>query len=135
MVETAVIGGFGAGNDCFIGEGFVVYTSNLVQRIESKLLIDITTGEVRRIRLERGLGLAYAGSGESGLLTLSRKLPEKASSDDEVRIVKRDFTAAGRLDRPVLRYKELARETVQHGCDRHHVIRFRVFFGKQGRLF
>ena len=114
----------------------MTYTGNLVQRIESELLIDIAVGEVRRIRLERGLGLAYAGSDDSGLLTLSRKLPEKAPSDDEVRIVKRDFTAAaGRLDRPVLRYKELARETVQHGCDKHHVIRFRVFFGKQGRLF
>lgn len=111
-------------------------TSSLVTRIERELLIDIEAGEVRRIRLERGLGLAYVGAGESGLLTLSRKLSEKVPSDEEVRVVKRDFTAAAeRLDRPVLRYKELARETVQHGYDKHHVIRFRVFFGKQGRLF
>ena len=114
----------------------VDYENTLVQRITCDLLTDIAAGEVRRIRLERGLGLAYAGSDESGLLTLSRKLPEAAPSDEEVRIVQRDFTvAAGRLDRPVLRYKELVRETVQHGRDKHHVIRFRVFFGRQGRLF
>lgn len=113
----------------------VAYENTLVQRIACELLTDITTGEVRRIRLQRGLGLAYAGSDESGLLTLSRKLPEAAPSDEEVRIVKRDFTAAAeRVERSVLRYKELARETVQYGRDKHHVIRFRVFFGKQGRL-
>ena len=113
----------------------VDYESTLVQRIACELLTNIAAGEVRRIRLQRGLGLAYAGSRESGLLTLSRKLPEAVPSDEEMRIVKRDFTAAAeQLDRPVLRYKELVRETVQHGRDRHHVIRFRVFFGKQGRL-
>lgn len=107
--------------------------NNLSQRIEKELLGD--DGVVRRLRLRRGLALAYAGNSREGLLTLSRPYP-KQPSEDEMRIVRRDVDDAltSKWGVQILVFKILIREEVGWGDGRHCVVRVRVAFGKQERL-
>ncbi len=118
-----------------------IYKTALTHRIEKLLKND---GVIRKTRLQRGLALAYAGDEEGGLLTISRpatstgsgQTSDKPPSDKEIKIVVRDFkVAATAVFQPVLKFRELSRETVQQGQGQHHVIRLSVAFGQQGRLF
>lgn len=109
------------------------YVTDLSRIIETNLLSNIADGEIRRRRLRRGLALAYV-EGDSGILSLSRVFPAWPS-DDEIRIVKRDFKeAAQRAGRPVLLIKEIERVVLDSISNTHCVVRLAVYFGKQGRL-
>ncbi len=118
----------------------VVYRSGMSEKM-SKLLDGIEEGEIRRVRVS-GLGLAFSGAREYGLLTISRplrpaqsKLHSNEPTADEVKRMQRAFReAAAQHGRPVLLFKELSRETLQLGQGQHCAVRFAVYFGKQGRL-
>ncbi|NJN55425.1 MAG: hypothetical protein HC804_12125 [Anaerolineae bacterium] len=84
-------------------------------------------GEIRRIRLERGLGLAYAGGEEHGRLVLSRE-GDKPPSEKEIEIVQKAMGAvAGLAGLRVLGFKALG--TVEEAG--HAVVRFAVHYGEQ----
>ena len=111
----------------------VGYVSDLSRRIQNVLLKEINPGEIRRLRLARGLGLAYVEN-EHGLLTVSR-IGEKGPSEKELQVVRRDFLdACGRLNRPVLDVRVIERMVVHLARHSHSVVRLAVYFGKQGRL-
>ena len=113
--------------------GMTDYVFDLSRTIESKLLLNIAPGEIRRHRLRRGLALAYVES-DHGLLTLSR-VGGPGPSDEEVKIVRCGFMdACRRLNRPVLQMKETERMIVHLARSSHSVVRFSVLFGKQERL-
>ena len=59
-----------------------------------KVLSGIVHGEIRRLRLANGIGLAYSeGEKQCGLLTLSRPFPYQstATSEREIKRIQQDF--------------------------------------------
>ena len=106
----------------------------------SKLIFELIKhsefGEIRRVRLPNGLGLALVvGDNDyGGILTISRVVAGNMPTDREMKRVlselKEAFSGVGR---PVLLFKKLFAEMSVDGC--YYVVRFAVYFGEQGRLF
>ncbi len=111
-----------------------VYQTRVSEQMGA-LLNGIVSGEIRRTRVG-ALGLAFAGVNEQGLLTISRPFTQKPPTDKQIKWVQGAFReTAVLLQRPVLLFKELSRETVRLGKVRYHVVRFSVYFGEQRGLF
>ncbi len=99
-----------------------------------ELIDHIVHGEIRRVRLPNGVGVALAiGGEEQGLLTVSRPVSDNKISEREIKRLLSDFKEVfASLDRPVLLIKELFKELSVDG--RYYVIKFTIYFGEQGRL-
>ncbi len=110
----------------------VRYGSKLAERIQKEILENIEPGEVRRLRLESGLALAYTET-EQGLLLVSREGAEWPS-EKELAMVQEDFvTAAVQLNWPILNIREVERKVVQLR-QQHYAVTLVVNYGKQERL-
>lgn len=108
----------------------VYFTGKLVGRLQSLLKEAGTSGKVVRVKLERGLGCAYAGDVENGRLTLSRN--GVYPSDKEVMIVEQNLKkAASNLNLSILDVQVVERVLVMDWC----LIRIAITYGKQRRLF
>lgn len=107
---------------------------SLVTDIRVKLLFAITPGEIRRLLLPDGTGLAYAEDGDEGQLSVSQK--QEYPSGGQVEVVQRAFAAAAlAANRPILSWRVMEYATaVPATGETHYVIRLKVVFGVQEKL-
>ena len=108
----------------------VYFTGKLVGRLQGLLKEAGTSGQVARVKLEGGLGCAYAGDAENGRLTLSRE--GVYPSEKEVMIVESNLKkAASNLGLSILNVRVVERVPVMDWC----LIRLSIIWGKQKEFF
>lgn len=101
--------------------------------IRVKLLFAIAPGEIRRLLLPDGTGLAYAEDGDEGQLSVSRK--QEYPSSGQVEVVQRAFAVAAlAANRPILSWRVMEYATAVVTGETHYVIRLKVVFGVQEKL-
>ena len=104
---------------------------------ELMTLFEGERGEIRRLKLDRDLGLAFTVGDAYGLLTVSRPVVKGDIDGNEIVSLQADLrVAAQECNRSIYRFKKIADEQVCYVGGRvFNVMRFSVFFGEQLRLF
>ncbi|MCW7072199.1 MAG: hypothetical protein OCU12_07760 [Methanophagales archaeon] len=92
-------------------------------------------GEIRRVRLDYGYGLAYTMGDTQGLLTISRLAGVGDVEGNDIVGFQNDLrVAAGEAGVPIYRFKKLIDEQLEYEGLVYNVVRFTVFLGEQRRL-
>lgn len=103
--------------------------NRLIKELEELIGRD---SQVRTVRLYGGLGIAYSGNSKEGTLSLSRlESGGVFPSDNEIKIIKRDFVkAAAEYGLRVQSIKEVDRVSLTTK-NKHLVVRLKVCFSGQ----